>query len=430
MTKRPAVPFAAILLGLGLATSVGPAPASASAAELFSPQSFTGLIDLRAAGADGERSWLDGGFGKFRFGGDGSGSFQGDAAIADAALAWKPRLSWDLSAVVDGEVQRTDGYHADLIQAYLVYKPVPRGDTRYQVRVGLFYPPISQEHEGATWDVADTITPSAINSWVGEEVKVAGAEATVSHRFGGHEISATGAVFGDNDTSGTLLTFRGWGFNDVKAGAIGSLPLPPLNPAYMIGQPPETYAAREVDKRIGYYAKLDWRPPGKASFNAFYYNNNGNEVGVDKDGQWAWATQFWNLGARLQLDDQTHVLSQVMTGQTLMGFPNGRSVWYNIGFTSAYLLAAHSEGRSTFTGRVDYFETSDRNFRPLTDGAEEDWSEKGWAITGAYHFNVSSHANLYVEALHSQSDRPSRLQSGIPRKQLQTLLQTSLRLTF
>ena len=418
-----------ILLGLCLVV-LGASGAASAEPDLISPQTFSGLVDLRAAGADGERSWLDGGFGKLRFGGNGGGDFKGDAALADAALVWHPRLTWDLSAVVDGEVQRGDGYNADLIQAYLVYKPVPKGDTRYSARIGLFYPPISQEHDGPAWSTVDTITPSAIDSWVGEEVKVAGAEATVSHRFGEHEVSATGALFGDNDTSGTLLTFRGWALDDLKAGAFGGYPLPPLEQRYLIGQPPDTYPAREVDHRVGYYARLEWRPPGPASFNAFYYDNNGNKTGVDQDGQWAWATRFWNLGATLRLDDRTRILSQVMSGQTLMGFPNGRSVWYNVGFTSAYVLASHSEGRSTFAGRVDYFETNDRNFRPATDDVDSNWGEKGWAITGSYHFAVTPHANLFLEALHVQSDRPTRLQYGIPRKQPQTLVQSSLRFSF
>ena len=61
-----------------------------------------------------------------------------------------------------------------LSEAYLVFKPTPAGDTRYSVRAGLFYPPVSQEHQGPAWIDADMITPSAINSWIGEEVKVVG----------------------------------------------------------------------------------------------------------------------------------------------------------------------------------------------------------------------------------------------------------------
>ena len=332
--------------------------------------------------------------------------------------------------MVDGEVQNLGGYHADLIQAYLAYKPVPTGPIRYSVRLGLFYPQISEEHGGPAWEVADTITPSAINTWVGEEVKVVGAEATVSRAFGGHQLSATGAVFGYDDTSGTLLTFRGWALDDVKAGTVGEFPLPPLERQYLLGQSRQTYALREIDSRLGYYARLEWRPPAAITFNAFVYDNRGDLTGVDGQHQWAWATRFWNLGAIWSLDDRTRILSQVMSGETMMGFPNGRSVWFNLGYASAYLLATRTYGRGAFTARVDYFETHDRNFRPALDDPDQDWGEAGWALTGAYRLMLSPHASLLLEAVHIESDRPSRGQAALSAFQAQTQLQTALRLSF
>ncbi len=424
LTKR----FGVVVGALAAALSVGHA---ARAADIFSKDTFSGLADIRAAVADGEASWLDGGFGKLRFGSN-TGKLDGHVALADAALVWKPRLTWDLGAVVDGEVQRGDGerYGVDLIQAYLTYKPVPHGSTRFSARAGLYYPEISLEHGGAEWSVTDTITPSAINTWVGEEVKVVGGEVTVSHAFGEQELAATGGVFTYNDTSGTLLTFRGWAMHDLKAGATGDYALPPLERSYLIGQPPETYPLREIDSRVGYYAKLEWRPTGRASLSAFYYDNRGNLVGVDAQHQWAWATRFWNFSGRVMLDDRTELKSQVMTGDTLMGFPNGRSVWFNVGYTSAYVSMTHSLGRSGVMGRFDYFETRDRNYRPATDDVDENWGEKGWALTGGYHVALNPHAKLFLEALHIQSNRPTRLQARIPPKQFQTLVQSSLRLTF
>ena len=402
---------------------------SAHAADLVSRDTFSGLIDLRAAAASGEASWLDGGFGKLRSGAAGDG-LRGRLALADAALVWRPRLTWDLSAVVDGEVQRGQGYGADLIQAYLAWKPVPHGSTRYSARAGLFYPPISQEHGGPEWSVTDTITPSAIDTWVGEEVKVVGLEATVSQAFGDQTLTATGAVFSYNDTSGTLLTFRGWALDDIKGGATGGFDLPPLQRSMLIGQPPETYPLREIDNRPGWYARLEWRPTGRASLNAFRYDHRGDLVGVDGELQWAWATRFWNFGASYALDDRTRLRAQLMTGETLMGFPNGRSVWFNVGYTSAYLMLTHDRGRGGVSGRIDYFKTSDRNYRAAIDPRSADWGETGWALTGAYHVALASKAKLFLEVLHVESSRPSRLQARVAPRQVQTQLQSSLRLSF
>ena len=48
---------------------------------------------------------------------------------------------------------------------------------------------------------ADTITPSAINSWIGEEVRPLAAEVTASTTAGEHQLSATAGIFAANDTA-------------------------------------------------------------------------------------------------------------------------------------------------------------------------------------------------------------------------------------
>lgn len=412
---------------LAIVFACGPAVAEP---DLFSRQAFEGLIDLRAVAANGQPSYLDGGFGRTRYGGNGSGDLKGKLSLADAALVWKPQLSWSLGAIVDVEHQDGQQHPFDLVQAYMTFRPTPNGDTRFSARAGLYYPPISEEHAGATWAVADTITPSAINSWVGEEVKVVGGEGKVTHRFGEQEISATVGLFGYDDTSGTLLTFRGWGLTDIKATAFGSFRLPPLNEYIVNHQAPATQSAAELDGRIGYYGRLDWRPPGPLALNAFYYDNRGDKIAVT-DHQWSWATRFWNFGATFDLDEHTRLVSQVMTGQTMMGYPEpGHGEWLNLGFTSAYLLATHSFGRSGIAGRAEYFDTHDRNFDPAVDDAEDNRGEHGWALTAAYRYDLTRNARWMLEVLHIRSQRPSLDDSGIEPLQQQTLVQTSVRLAF
>jgi len=237
-------------------------------------------------------------------------------------------------------------------------------------------------------------------------------------------------LFSYNDTSGTLLAFRGWALHDVKSTAFGRFLLPPLNDYFVHKQPPYTSSTIDIDGKVGFYGRLDWRPPGRFSFNAFYYNNEGDKTGDTPDRQWAWATQFWNFGASWDLDDDTRLLTQVMTGESLMGYPNRRSVWVNIGYTSAYLLASHTIGKNGLSGRVEYFETTDRNFRPATDDPEESLGEIGWALTGAYRYQVNPHLRLMLEAMQVDSRRPSLAYSGLPPMQRQTLVQSSLRLSF
>jgi hypothetical protein len=98
----------------------------------------------------------------------------------------------------------------------------------FSARAGLMWPPVSLEHEGADWHVANSITPSAINSWIGEEVRPAAVEGTLAVNLGEHKLRATAAIMAANDTSGTLLTFRGWALHDRTTLAFRRQPLPPL----------------------------------------------------------------------------------------------------------------------------------------------------------------------------------------------------------
>ncbi|HKT54385.1 MAG TPA: hypothetical protein VJP88_08025, partial [Caulobacteraceae bacterium] len=148
------------------------APCASAQVVLFSPEVLHGVIDLRAGASDGERSFTDGGFGKAIYGGDGSSTLRGRADLAMAAVEWTPRFGWDWSAVVDVGRQPGEPHGLGLLQAYALFKPTPRSQTRFKARLGYFYPPISLENDGRVWEPTDVITPSAINSWVGEEVKV------------------------------------------------------------------------------------------------------------------------------------------------------------------------------------------------------------------------------------------------------------------
>ena len=411
---------AACALVLALAAA---APAWAQV-DLFSRQTVSGLVDLRLAAADGERAWTDGGYGKGRYGGGGD-DIVITPQLAEAALEWKPRFSWDLGAVVHLQYQPEQVRGVDVVEAYFAYKPVPRSDWRYSARAGLFYPPISMEHSDPMWGVARTITSSAINSWVGEEVKVVGFEPRLGRVFGDQEVDLTLAAFGYNDTSGTLLSLRGWALDDIQSSISSKLRLPRLNKPFAAiwrGQAGSTEPVRELDGRIGFYGRLDWQTWGPVAVNLTYYDNAGNRTAV-KNGQWSWETRFWNLGVSVDLDDRTRILSQLMKGSTYEGFPTPSGVWLDVDFASAYLLATRSFGKASLTGRIDWFDTVDNTFV-----VRDNNNEHGWAYTGAWRYDFSPKVSLLVEAMHVTSGRYARRYIGLDPRQNQTTLQSSLRL--
>jgi hypothetical protein len=406
------VRLAALTLMLGCA---GQAWAQA---DIVSPAAFHGLAEIRLAGGDTETSWLKGGFGK-------TGQAHEGLRFTQAALEWRPSFNFALSGVVTALYQPDVDPRFDIGEAYLKLKAPPMAQTRLSARAGIFYPPVSLEHDGVAWTTPDMLSGSMINSWIGEEVKVTGLEATAQRAFGAHEFEATLAVFGWNDTSGTLLTYRGWASHEVRAGVHTEFELPPLSKFAAMFQPPETYPFRELDRRAGYYGRIEWRPPAPVSFNALYYDNAGDRTTVNSEEQWSWKTRFLNLGMRWDLSDTTRVLAQAMKGRTEMGYviPGGR--WFDVDFASAYVLASHRLGEDTVTGRAEWFETRDRTFQVIDDNTEH-----GWAVTGAWRHHLAPHADLILEAQHIASKRPARVLAGDAPQQDETLLQSALRLSF
>lgn len=399
------------------------APAAAALPEIAMPANLSAVLDLRLAGADGERSWLDGGFGKARPGGD-DGGFEIEP-LAAGTLVWRPPISWDLSGTVAISAQHGQEQPIDIAEAFLAWRPVPRGATRFSVRAGLFWPPVSLEHDGPAWSVADMITPSAINSWIGEEVKTIAIEGSAARDFGSSRAVATFALFGANDTAGTLLAFRGWALHDQKATLFSDQPLPLLNPFMQMAQAPVTKPHIEIDGRPGFYGRLSWQMGAPATLEAFYYDNRGDPEAVTDTLQWGWRTRFLSVGARIDFGGRTRFLAQALTGTTAMGPEVDDRYWVETRFRSAYARLTHEVGRVALSGRLDLFDTRETGVE--MDPGE---GEEGWALTGAVDWHVSDQVELLVEALHIDSDRRVRARLGASPSQEEDIIQAAFRLTL
>ncbi len=408
---------------LAAATAL-PTPVVAAGSELVSGETVSARIDVRLVGADGERAWADGGFGKTRFGGE-AGGFRLKPVAAEAELIWEPRFSWSTRGTLVVAAQDDQDHPVDLVEAFLTFKPLPKGRVRVSGRAGLYWPAVSLEHEGAGWTVADMITPSAINSWIGEEVKLLGAEVTIAASASESPLSATIGIFGFNDTAGTLLAFRGWALHDLKATAFGHQALPPLNAFMTFAQAPRTRPTIELDDRPGFYGRLAWRPTAGVALDAFYYDNRGDPTAVDAELQWGWRTRFLNLGARIDLDARTRLLAQFLTGSTKMGYESVDGIWVDTRYRAFYLRVTHRRGPAAFSLRFDRFGTKESGSEM---GPEE--SEDGWAAAGAASVRLSRNVTLLAEALHVDSSRGSRARTGLDPDQAQTILQTAVRLAF
>lgn len=394
------------------------ATTSAQAADLLSRDTLSGVVAVGAGVGSGERSWLDGGLGKAR---QGKGA---DALTTDAIIAWRPELGGRIGALVTADLQSDAVTPVGLDEAYLVLRPEPGARVRLSGRAGLFFPPASLEHDGSEWSVVRTLTPSAANSWIAEEVKVAGVEATARTRLAGRPVGLTVAAFQGNDTSGTLLAFRGWALHDIRATYNTALPLPPLPAMFLGKQAARTRPVDEVDGRWGVYGRADWSPAEGLDLNLFAYDNNGDRTTVTA-GQYAWRTRFAQASARWAASTDVEVLAQAMIGETSMGKAMDWQWPADIAFQTAYILVARALPKGSVAGRVDYFAVGDRSFKALDNNGEH-----GWSTTLSWSRPLRDRLDVVTEGTAVRSARADRERFGLARARTDLQLRTALRASF
>ncbi|MBI5039805.1 MAG: hypothetical protein HZB57_00895 [Gammaproteobacteria bacterium] len=356
---------------------------------------FHGLVDTRLVSADAERNWLDGDFGKTRYG---EGDTSTQPRLAEASLIALPRFNWSTSGYLHLKADPDQVHALDIVEGYLAYQPVSTQSYRFRAKLGAFYPPISLENTGIGWTSPYTLSYSAINSWVGEELRGLGAEASIVHNGELHDVSVVAALTAANDRAGTLLYRRGWALHDFKPGLNDTYPLPP-RPSAPNAEPECETPFLEIDERAGYYAGANWRYDERYSVHALYFDNHADPESRES-GEASWLTRFSSLGTQLELNDGITVLAQYMVGDTLIDVGTRDIV---LDYQAAYVLASKALGKHRFTLRGDRFDTTHR-------GASygSDLSENGWAATLAYSYAVAEKQRLFLELLDIDSSRESR----------------------
>jgi hypothetical protein len=417
----------AIPLGCALAALWATPALAQSDLNLFSADSFELTGDVRFVMGDGEKSWVRGGFGKLRSSGNGD-DVRVQPELGNVNLVWQPQFTWSLSATIVGSLQGGERTEAGLGQAYLSFRPMRSSKLAFSARAGLMFPPVSLEHEGADWHVKDSITPSTINSWIGEEVRPVAVEGTLTAHLGEHKLRATAAIMAVNDTSGTLLTFRGWALHDRTTLAFRLQPLPPLDEEVAEYQPRFTHPLLDVPEgfahRPGYYAKLAWQLPAPVRVELFRYDNRAHPADANDQNEWGWRTQFDDFGVEADLGSGTVLKAQALEGRTRMGFEmQGRHLVDNR-FRSAFAMLTHAFGPFGLAARVEAFDTRNRGSL-----VKDEYDDSGWSAMIAAKRQWGIVTGL-VELLQVSSERESREDSGLEPRQRQTQLQASMRMRW
>ena len=386
-----------------------------------------GYVEGRAVATGRTRSWEDGSLGKTRFGGSVGGGQRALARVEATAVA-RVMFGFDWTGIIHVTANEEQHVPVDIIEAFVQYKPAPRGAMGFSAKAGVFFLPVSLENSGLAWTSPYTITSSAINSWVGEELKTIGGEATATFRTGDVDLDVSGSVFVASDPAGTQLAWRGWALHDREAGLFDRLALALVRITRPNGrlfrQAPSEEPFHEIDSRLGYYAHISVDYLDYGTVTALWYDNNANDRAL-KFRQWAWGTKFWSLGYKTILPGDVDFLAQVMSGgTTVLTLPVPLGPLVDADFWAAYILASKEFGRHRFSFRLDRFMINDE------DTSLDNNNEHGTAVTFAYVLRPAPRRRLTLEALYVNSYRPERGHLGLPVRAGETQFQASYRFFF
>lgn len=395
------------------------------AQDSFPEIKFHGLVDVRAVRGSDQLSWFDNGLSKVRYGAnsDGARSF---LDFAEASLIAEAQFSWSLSAMAHIKFDPEQRNAVDIVEAFLRYEPVSTSAWRIKAKAGMFFPPISLEHRDIAWTSPYSLTPSAINSWVGEELKATGLELTLEHRSADHTLSLTGSAFMLNDPAGTILAWRGWALHDVKSTVFGRFALPDINSLSSVfrKQSPWIEPHLELDDRVSYYVKGKWDMHDIGSLSVFYYDNRADPLAFD-NGQYGWETDFINVGTTLFLPADIELLAQYMYGNTKMGPKFSDYHVVDVNFSSYYILLSKMIGEQRLSMRYDNFKTDDLFWIDLDNN-----NENGHAWMASLSRIFDNGHRLMLEAQIVDSDRANRADLAIPTRAKENQLQLSFRFAF
>lgn len=371
-------------------------------------------VSARAWAVSGPPGWLTGGFGRLTEGAAGNGTRGLVRGEGQLGVEWRPGETWLLRVhgTAHGEPSPAGGRRAGLTEAFLQFRPGITARTKLRLRAGLFFPPTSLENVDPVWQSPYTVTLSALNTWIGEEVRLAGTEGALVAEGDRHRLEVAAAAFGANDTSGTLLAWRGFAFGDRLSTIDETLPLPPLvtlrrDGAFADQRDDGTRPFDELDGRVGWHARARFTRESAFRLQAAYTDNRGDRA--LHRGQYAWRTRFAQAGLEASLGSTWTLIAEAAVGDTGMGPAVADGPQVDLRFRVGYLLASWRLGRVRVSGRVDLWDADDR------DGTAEPNDERGWSAAGALLYQPARFVRLGAEYVAVRADRAAAAFSGAPR---------------
>jgi hypothetical protein len=370
-------------------------------------------LDARLVTSDAERPFPEGGYGTERF-----GSNDEVLQLGRIRLALTQPLGELWSAHLDASMyDARDRSPVGLTEAYLLFRPYPFAGYRFRLNAGGFYAPISLENRASGWESPYTLSSSAINSWLGIELRTLGIEGQLDWlgTRSGHalDLGVTGGVFGWNEGAGAVLADGGLSLTDRQTALFGR-----VGPRGVPSHGDEPFV--QIDSREGFYGGLEARYLDRVVLRVLRYDNRADPTKMDSvSGVFAWDTRFNSAGVRVEADKGWTAIAQWLDGETTIA-PFGMPLSWP--FKAEFALIAKRFGRQTLSARYDRFTVD-----TLLGGFEPFGAQDGHAWTAAYVFQPDEHWRFTLEWLQVVSSSYSRADNGGPPLLSETQLQLAIR---
>jgi hypothetical protein len=374
-------------------------------------------LDLRLVGSDGRNGFMDGGLGKLRFDGDNEG-----LQLGRARLAWRGGIGGDWHASADVSAWSLDDNNVvDVTEALLEWRPVPGSAWRSNVKIGAFFPPISLEHRAPGWSNPYTLSSSALNTWVGEELRTIGVAYEIEHlgiaEGGWADVGVQAALFGWNDPAGVELALRGFALHDRQTPLFGRIG------TYAYGGREQRVIFSEVDNRPGFHVGAYLKTDYGLELRGLHYDNRGQRTAYKESiSDFAWNTVFDSVGMRYDAPGGSTFIAQKLKGTTYAS-PDLANCW---AFDTWFVLAAHSFGRHRLAMRYDDF-----SVLQTTAHSPPPWSrDAGHSLTIDWTFALREHVELVAEWLRVESLNSTRRALGEAPRAVEHSMQFAVRVSL
>ena len=303
------------------------------------------------------------------------------SAQAQIGIDWRPSLTFGghLHLLARSEDDQSRRGHAGIVEGYLDQNLV-RGANRFHFIEGAFFLPTSRENVDELWETPYSITPSALNSWMGEEFRPIGVDAAYTRRgILGGSVTGGATVFRGNDTFGALPAGRGWALRDHWALLGEHLR---VDPEYF------TSVSAETDDCLGWSTRARWNND-HATLQVTHIDNRSDAI--EHGNLLNWETRFDIAGADYTINDWT-VAAESGWGKTSVIF---FGTAYPTDIRASYALVSRRFATMRATLRAESFQSGIIHTHAIT--AAFFWSPVPKLRAGVEAIRAGSENRVMVE---------------------------------